>query len=46
MTFHLIKKEFFAAKGRGKYEFLSFTDIKPYKNGIYVLDSKNKKFFI
>jgi tetratricopeptide (TPR) repeat protein/DNA-binding beta-propeller fold protein YncE len=37
------QKGIFAAKGRGKYEFLSFTDIKPYKNGIYVLDSKNKK---
>lgn len=37
------QKGIFGTKGKNKFEFLSFTDIKPYKQGIYVLDSKNKK---
>lgn len=37
------RKGIFSNKGKNKYEFMSFTDIRAYKNGIFVLDSKNKK---
>lgn len=37
------QKGVFGTKGKNKYEFQSFSDIKAYKNGIFILDSKNKK---
>lgn len=33
----------FGTKGKNKYEFMEFTDIKPYDGGIFVLDAKNSK---
>ncbi|MEF3279534.1 MAG: tetratricopeptide repeat protein [Elusimicrobiota bacterium] len=40
---NFVVKGVFGAKGKNKYEFQSFVDIKPYKSGIFVLDSKNRK---
>lgn len=37
------QKGMFGTKGKNRYEFQSFTDIKAYKNGVFVLDAKNKK---
>ncbi len=37
------QKGIFGTKGKNKYEFLNFADIKPYNDGIFVLDDKNKK---
>lgn len=33
----------FGTKGKNRYEFLSFSDVKVYENGIFISDSKNKK---
>lgn len=33
----------FGTKGKNKYEFQQFTDIRAYKSGVFILDSKNKK---
>ena len=37
------QKGVFGTKGKNKYEFQQITDIRSYKDGIFVLDSKNKK---
>ncbi|MCX7905810.1 MAG: NHL repeat-containing protein, partial [Elusimicrobiales bacterium] len=37
------QKGIFGTKGKNRYEFQSFSDIKAYKDGIFVADSKNKK---
>lgn len=33
----------FGTRGKGKYEFFSFTAVASYVNGLFILDSENKK---